>query len=78
MPKALKKNVTFQIALVLWMASMLGYFHHPELVHTSLTITVTNSQVLIGTADLNYEFIYFNSGTNGRISDGGVLEYIGF
>jgi hypothetical protein len=31
-----------------------------------------NSQVLIGIADSNYEFIYFNFGTNGRVSDWGV------
>jgi len=37
-----------------------------------------NSQVLIGIADSNYEFIYFNFGTNGRVSDGGVLEYTDF
>jgi hypothetical protein len=37
-----------------------------------------NSQVLIGIADSNYEFIYFNFGTNGRESDGGVLEYTDF
>jgi hypothetical protein len=37
-----------------------------------------NSQVLIGIADSNYEFIYFNFGTNGHVSDGGVLEYTDF
>jgi len=37
-----------------------------------------NSQVLIGIADSNYEFIYFNFGTNGRVSDRGVLEYTDF
>ena len=37
-----------------------------------------NSQVLIGIADSNYEFIYFNFGTNGRVSDGGVLQYTDF
>ena len=37
-----------------------------------------NSQVLIGIAGSNYEFIYFNFGTNGRVSDGGVLEYTFF
>jgi len=37
-----------------------------------------NSQVFIGTADSNYEFIYFNFGTNGHVSDGGVLEYRDF
>jgi hypothetical protein len=31
-----------------------------------------NSQVLIGIADSNYELIYFNFGTNGRVSDGGL------
>jgi hypothetical protein len=37
-----------------------------------------NSQVLIGIADLNYEFIHFTFSTNGRVSDGGVLEYTDF
>ena len=37
-----------------------------------------NSQVLIGISDSNYEFIYFNIGTNGRVSDGGVSEYTDF
>jgi hypothetical protein len=37
-----------------------------------------NSQVLVGIADTNYEFIYFNFGTNGRESDVGVLEYTDF
>jgi hypothetical protein len=37
-----------------------------------------NSQVLIGIADSNYALIYFNFGTNGRVSDGGVLEYTDF
>jgi hypothetical protein len=35
-----------------------------------------NTQVLIGIADSNYEFIYFNFGTNGRVSN--VLEYTDF
>ena len=35
-----------------------------------------NSQVLTGIADWNYGFIYLNYGTNGHVSDGGVLEYI--
>ena len=37
-----------------------------------------NSQVLIGITDSNYKFIYFNFGTNGSVSDGGVLEYTDF
>jgi hypothetical protein len=37
-----------------------------------------NSQVLIGVAASNYEFIYFHFGTNGRVSDGGVLGYTDF
>jgi len=37
-----------------------------------------NSQVLIGIADSNYEFIYFNFGTSGRVSDGGVLDHTDF
>jgi hypothetical protein len=45
------------------MASMLRYFHH---------------QVLIGIVDSNYEFIYFNFGTIGRVSEGGVLDYTDF
>ncbi|GFG30241.1 hypothetical protein Cfor_04249, partial [Coptotermes formosanus] len=36
------------------------------------------NQVLIGIADSNYALIYFNFGTNGRVSDGGVLEYTDF
>jgi len=31
---------------------------------------VYNNQVLTGIADSNDEFIYFNFGTNGRVSDG--------
>ena len=34
-----------------------------------------SSQVLIGRADSNYEFIYFNFGTNGRVF---VVEYTDF
>ena len=37
-----------------------------------------NSQVLTGIVDSNYEFIYFNFGTNGHVSDGGVLEHTDF
>jgi len=37
-----------------------------------------NSKVLTGIADSNYGFIYFNFGTNGHVSDGGVFEYTDF
>jgi hypothetical protein len=37
-----------------------------------------NSQILTGIADQNYELIYFNFGTNGHVSEGGVLEYTDF
>jgi len=37
-----------------------------------------NSQVLIGRADSNYELIYFNFDTNGRVSDWCFLEYTDF
>ena len=37
-----------------------------------------NNQVLIGIADSNFELIYFNFGTNGHVSDGGILEYTDF
>ena len=33
-----------------------------------------HSQVLLGIANSNYELIYFDFGTNGRVSDGGVFE----
>lgn len=33
-----------------------------------------HSIVLMGIANANYEFIYIDIGTNGRISDGGVLQ----
>lgn len=33
-----------------------------------------HSQVLLAIANSNYELIYFNFGTNGRVSDGGVFE----
>jgi hypothetical protein len=33
-----------------------------------------NSLVLFATANAKYEFIYCDIGTNGRISDGGVIE----
>lgn len=39
---------------------------------------VYNSQVLVVTSDLNYEFINFNFGANDHVSDGGVLEYTDF
>jgi len=39
---------------------------------------VFNSQVLIVTSDLNYEFFHFNFGTNDHVSDGGILEYTDF
>jgi len=39
---------------------------------------VYNSQVLVVTSDLNYEFIHFYFGTNDHVSDGGVLEYTDF
>ena len=32
-----------------------------------------HSQVLLGIANSNYELIYFDFGTNGRVSDGGVF-----
>ncbi|CAH2085196.1 unnamed protein product [Euphydryas editha] len=34
-----------------------------------------DSQVLLGIANSNYEFIYFSYGINGRVSDGGVFQY---
>ncbi|CAH2016404.1 unnamed protein product [Acanthoscelides obtectus] len=34
----------------------------------------TSSIVLMGIANANYEFIYCDVGTNGRVSDGGVIE----
>ena len=37
-----------------------------------------NSQILIGKADSDYEFMHFKFGTNGRVSDGAVLEYTDF
>jgi hypothetical protein len=33
-----------------------------------------NSLVLMAIANANYEFIYCDIGTNGRVSDGGVIE----
>lgn len=33
-----------------------------------------HSMVLLGICNANYEFIYVHFGTNGRISDGGVIE----
>ena len=33
-----------------------------------------NSLVLISIANANYEFLYCDIGTNGRVSDGGVIE----
>lgn len=34
--------------------------------------------VLLGIANANYEFLYVNFGTNGRVSDGGVIENTDF
>jgi hypothetical protein len=36
------------------------------------------SQELIGIAYSNYEFINFNFGTNGQVSDEGILDYTDF
>jgi len=38
----------------------------------------TFSVVLFGIVNANYEFIYVNSGTNGRVSDGGILRHTDF
>lgn len=37
-----------------------------------------NSLVLMAVANANYEIIYCHMGTNGRVSDGGVLEQTSF
>lgn len=37
-----------------------------------------HSMVLMAVANANYEFLYVHFGTNGRISDGGVIENTGF
>lgn len=37
-----------------------------------------NSQVLLAIANANYELIYFHFGTNGRVSDGGVIQNTDF
>lgn len=37
-----------------------------------------HSQVLMAIANANYEFIYFHFGTNGRVSDGGVINETDF
>lgn len=37
-----------------------------------------HSIVLMGLVNSNYEFIYVDVGKNGRLSDGGVLEYTEF
>ena len=34
--------------------------------------------VLMGIANANYELIYVHFGTNGRVSDGGVIEHTDF
>jgi hypothetical protein len=34
----------------------------------------SNSLVLMAVVNANYEFLYCDIGTNGRISDGGVTE----
>lgn len=34
--------------------------------------------VLLAIADANYKFILFDFGTNGRVSDGGVLQHTEF
>jgi hypothetical protein len=34
----------------------------------------SNSLVLMAVVNANYEFLYCDIGTNGRISDGGVIE----
>ena len=36
------------------------------------------SMVLLAIANANYEFVYVNFGTNGRVSDGGVIENTDF
>jgi hypothetical protein len=42
------------------------------------TTTEVSSLVLMGIANANYEPILVDSGTNGRISDGGVIENTDF
>lgn len=37
-----------------------------------------NSMVLMAIANANYEFVYVNFGTNGRVSDGGVIDKTDF
>lgn len=37
-----------------------------------------HSQVLMAIANANYELIYFHFGTNGRVSDGGVIKNTDF
>ena len=37
-----------------------------------------HSIVLLGIVNANYEFILVDFGVNGRVSDGGVLEYTEF
>ncbi|GFS06949.1 protein ANTAGONIST OF LIKE HETEROCHROMATIN PROTEIN 1 [Elysia marginata] len=37
-----------------------------------------HSIVLMAIANADYEFLYVNCGTNGRVSDGGVIEYADF
>lgn len=38
----------------------------------------THSIVLMAIANANYEFIYCDMGTNGRVSDGGVINNTAF
>lgn len=73
----LKEIVILLTAWELLMENMSTLFRPLEVVHI-ITIIKEHSLVLMAVVDANCEFIMCDFGINGRISEGGVIEYTNF